>query len=326
MNDLDRKQSIESCLKSFGAGSFRENALSLFETLGYKSERRYILKPNTATQFLATFAHQRALKPENALLPDWKTVDFLFQLTDAEVQKAGQEQLAFDSKGKFDGSVIESYLFIAIDLDKERYTRTQLSSITRSVNRLFDMPVMVLYRHGDAITLAIIRRRLHKRDESKDVLDKVTLIKDIKFSDPLRAHIEILNDLSLSALYDEFYFHNFVGLHQAWEKRLDSYALNERFYREVANWYFWALQRNDLVYPRNVKGEEQRSIFLIRLLTRLIFCWFLQEKGLIPRDLFRRHYVNKMLADFSSDSGTYYQAFLQNLFFATLNQERDNRG
>lgn len=326
MNDLDRKQSIESCLKAFGTASFRENALSLFETLGYKSERRYILEPNTATQFFDTFAHQRAVKPENALLSDWKTVDFLFQLTDAEVQKAGQEQLEFDSKGKFDGSVIESYLFIAIDLNKERYTRTQLSSITRSVNRLFDMPVMVLYRHGDAITLAIIRRRLHKRDESRDVLDKVTLIKDIKFSDPLRAHIEILNDLSLSALYDEFYLHNFVGLHQAWEKRLDSYALNERFYREVANWYFWALQRNDLVYPRNVKGEEQRSIFLIRLLTRLIFCWFLQEKGLIPRDLFRRHYVNKMLADFSPDSGTYYQAFLQNLFFATLNQERDNRG
>jgi hypothetical protein len=188
------------------------------------------------------------------------------------------------------------------------------------------MPVMLLFRHGDTITFSIIRRRIHKRDESKDVLEKVTLIKDIRFAEPLRAHIEILNDLSLPVLYDEFYFHNFVGLQQAWEKRLDTYALNERFYREVADWYFWAIQHPDITYPRDVKTEDGRSIFIIRLLTRLIFCWFLQEKGFIPRDLFRRRIAEKMLHDFSPKAGTYYQAFLQNLFFATLNQDLEKRG
>jgi hypothetical protein len=188
------------------------------------------------------------------------------------------------------------------------------------------MPVMLLFRHGETITFSIIRRRIHKRDESKDVLEKVTLIKDIRFAEPLRAHIEILNDLSLPVLYDEFYFHNFVGLQQAWEKRLDTYALNERFYREVADWYFWAIQHPDITYPRDVKTEDGRSIFIIRLLTRLIFCWFLQEKGFIPRDLFRRRIAEKMLHDFSPKAGTYYQAFLQNLFFATLNQDLEKRG
>ena len=154
----------------------------------------------------------------------------------------------------------------------------------------------------------------------------MTLIKDIRFADPLRAHIEILNDLSLPALYDEFYFHNFVGLQQAWEKRLDTYALNERFYREIADWYFWANQHPDVIYPRDVKTEDGRSIFIIRLLTRLIFCWFLQEKGLIPHDLFRRRIAERMLHDFSPKAGTYYQAFLQNLFFATLNQDPEKRG
>jgi len=163
-------------------------------------------------------------------------------------------------------------------------------------------------------------------------LEKVTLIKDITCPDPLRAHVDILYDLSLDALYHEFYFHNFSGLHQAWEKRLDTSELNKLFYREVANWYFWALGSPDVTLPRSIEAisdsierEKQRSIFFIRLLTRLIFCWFLQEKRLLPRDLFRRRVADRMLKDAHPKAGTYYRAFLQNLFFATLNQEQDKR-
>ena len=326
MNRLAQKEAIEESLKGFSPLSLEQASLKLFDVLGYKSEKRLVLRPNNAATFLETFVQQKPFNKEQALLDDWGTVDFLFQLTDTEIQSGGQGSLEFSSKGKFEGANIESYLFLAIILKKPRYTRTQLSAITRAINRLFSMPVMLLFRHGDTITLSIIRRRTHKRNESKDVLEKVTLIKDIHFADPLRAHIEILNDLSLPTLYDEFYFHNFVGLQQAWEKRLDTYALNERFYREIADWYFWASQHPDVAYPRDVKTEDGRSIFLIRLLTRLIFCWFLQEKGLIPRDLFRRRIAEKMLHDFSPKAGTYYQAFLQNLFFATLNKDLEKRG
>ena len=92
------------------------------------------------------------------------------------------------------------------------------------------------------------------------------------------------------------------------------------------------LQHRGVKCPRAVEEirdrterEKQRAVFFIRLLTRLIFCWFLQEKGLIPRDLFRRRVSEQMLKDFSPRAGTYYRAFLQNLFFATLNQEQDKR-
>jgi adenine-specific DNA-methyltransferase len=333
MNSIDPKQAIENALQTFSTAPLREAATGLFECLGYRSQKRLDLKPNNGVSFLNTFAQNRPFNRDQAMVNDWQSVDFLFQLTDAEVQAGGQEHLAFESSGKYDGTVIQSYLFFAIRLAKERYTRTQISAITRSVNRLFDMPAMLLFLHGDMLTLSIIRRRLHKRDESRDVLEKVTLIKDIRFSDPIRAHIEILHDLCLPVLYQEFFFHNFVGLHLAWEKRLDSYALNERFYREIADWYFWALKYPSIIYPRSILGiddeeeqEKHRSIFLIRLLTRLIFCWFLQEKGLLPRELFRRRFVERMLKDFSVEAGTYYRAFLQNLFFGTLNQEPEARG
>jgi adenine-specific DNA-methyltransferase len=326
MDRLGQKQAIEDSLKVFSSLSLEQASLHLFDALGYRSEKRLVLQPNNAATFLETFAGQKTFTKEQALIDDWETVDFLFQLTDSEIRSSDQGLLPFDSKGKFDGTIIESYLFLAIALRNERYTRTQLSAITRLINRLFNMPVLILFRHGEVLTLSIIRRRIHKRDELKDVLERVTLIKDIRFADPLRAHIEVQNDLSLPVLYDEFYFHNFIGLHQAWEKRLDTYALNERFYREIADWYFWATQHPDLIYPRDVKTEDGRSIFIIRLLTRLIFCWFLQEKSLIPRGLFRGRVAEHLLHDVTPKAGTYYRAFLQNLFFATLNQDPEKRG
>jgi hypothetical protein len=79
------------------------------------------------------------------------------------------------------------------------------------------MPVMVLFKHGNKLTFSVINRRLHKRDESKDVLEKVTLIKDISIESPLRAHIEILFDLSFQELLSKHQFSNFVELHNAWQ-------------------------------------------------------------------------------------------------------------
>src|SRR5205085_1517602 len=131
--------------------------------------------------------------------------------------------------------------FFAIELGGRQYTRTHLAEITREVNRLFLQPAMLLFKHGDTLTLSIIDRRLNKLDSSKDVLEKVTLIKDIRISSPHRAHLEILSDLSLEQLHTSFAFRDFPGLHEAWRKTLDTSALNKRFYGEVANWYFWAL-------------------------------------------------------------------------------------
>jgi adenine-specific DNA-methyltransferase len=334
MNGLETKQAIVDALRDFASRPAGDAGIRVLEALGYASDKRIPFAPNTPDQFVATFAQERPLNEQQALLSHWESVDLLFQLTDDEVRAAATKQqlLAFESQGQWDGKIIQSYLFAVIALERDQYSRTELAGITRAVNRLFSMPVLLLFRYGDLLSVAIIDRRLSKRDQAKDVLEKVTLIKDIVVADPLRAHVEILYDLSLPALHDEFEFHNFVGLHQAWQKRLSTYALNQRFYREVADWYFWALTSPGVTLPRSVEAiqdqeerEKQRSIFFIRLLTRLVFCWFLQEKRLIPRDLFRPRVAKELLEDFSPKSGTYYRAFLQNLFFATLNQDQDKR-
>jgi adenine-specific DNA-methyltransferase len=333
MTDEQTKKEIQEALSRFASGNLLANATHLLDVIGYRSTKAEKLEPNNLTGFREQLDPQRQLNTADALADEWQSVDFVFQLTDVEVRNASlQTSFVFESSGVYDRAHIESYLFFAIRLRGTGYTRMQLARATRAINKLFPMPVMVLFLYDELITLAVIRRRLNLRDESRDVLGKVTLIKDITYADPLRAHIDILHDLSFDALYDEYRFQNFVQLHEAWEKRLSSYALTERFYREIADWYFWAQSREDVILPRSIgdisddaERAKQRSLFFIRLLTRLIFCWFLQEKRLIPRDLFRERVARDLLIDFAPGSGTYYRAVLQNLFFATLNQEQARR-
>ena len=98
---------------------------------------------------------------------------------------------------EFDQARIESFLFLAVELADSSYSRTYLADTTRIVNRGFAMPVIILFRHASTLTLAVIHRRAHKRDSTRDVLEKVTLVKDIRAYAPHRAHIEILSDLAL---------------------------------------------------------------------------------------------------------------------------------
>jgi adenine-specific DNA-methyltransferase len=328
----DQKKSIEAALNEFASSSLVDASRQLFSTLGYQSRRRGSIK--TVKQFREFLDPQEKLTDrECSALDRLKSLHLLFQLTDADL--ASQNDL-FDDKSAIQETKIESYLFFAAELPPGQYTRTELATLVRAVNKPLPMPALLLFRYGDKISIGMIHRRLHKRDQSKDVLEKVTLIKDIAFADPIRAHIEILNDFSLSKLDADFNVSNFVLLHEAWQNRLGSYALSNTFYREIADWYFWAhrqVAEGVIRLPQHCDTDQEQSIFLIRLLTRVIFCWFLVEKRLIPTELFRVHRLKGLLKIFSPSrdhkipdtAPTYYRAVLQNLFFGTLNMPTAQR-
>ncbi|MEI6515830.1 MAG: hypothetical protein WCO77_07630 [bacterium] len=128
---MDLRTEIQQRLQAFEKGNLRDNALALLGTLGYTSEKRISFSPNNLEQFLATFAQGKTLNEKLALPEEWKTIDFLFQLTDDEILAAGNQKSLFDSKGAYNGTVIESYLFFALDLKGRHYTRTALAGITR---------------------------------------------------------------------------------------------------------------------------------------------------------------------------------------------------
>jgi len=104
--------------------------------------------------------------------------------------------------------------------------------------------------------------------------------------------------------------------------------VTKQFYGEIQNWYFCALKYlKENPYLPDKKSEEALATFLIRLITRIIFIWFLKEKQLVPEKLFDKEELKKIVKDFETSSGTnYYNAILQNLFFATLNSKSEERG
>ena len=317
----------EASAKAGGAQPLTDAARALFATLGYSSKRT--LRIVSVKQFCEHWDTDGTLTAkERTSLNRLSELHFLFQLTDAELST--QNDL-FTDPGTVDGTRIHSYLFLAAELPAGTYSRTDLTAIARALNKPLKMPALVLFKHGECLSLAVLHRRLNKTSADRDVLEKATLIKDIRCAAPHRAHVEILADLAFDSLKAAHSVTNFIQLHAAWRETLDIQELNKRFYRELQHWYFWALGHVRFPDGAPKDADDRDSLSLIRLLTRLIFVWFLKEKGLVPENLFDARVLPKLLKGFAPASAkdkdsVYYRAVLQNLFFATLNCEPDQRG
>ncbi len=112
-------------------------------------------------------------------------------------------------------------------------------------------------------------------------------------------------------------------------------ALTKQFYNELFEWYEWAVSDDSGIrFPKidSVKdnGQENIETKIIRMITRIMFLWFIKQKQLVPNSLFNIPDLKKVLKDFDpfdEQRGTYYNAILQNLFFATLNRAiKDEEG
>jgi len=88
-------------------------------------------------------------------------------------------------------------------------------------------------------------------------------------------------------------------------------------------------------FPNDLATTEDDEKFnhesCIRLITRLIFVWFLKQKHLIPEEFFDENYIREHLIEnfdphdrqslyYNAEESKYYRLILQNLFFAMLNR------
>ena len=100
--------------------------------------------------------------------------------------------------------------------------------------------------------------------------------------------------------------------------------ITKQFYEKLQYWYFWAI--DNVKFPDDAEQEPNgREVAIIRLITRLMFIWFMKVRNLIPDELFDADNINNILKDFSPEKPTYYRAILQNMFFATLNTKQNER-
>jgi adenine-specific DNA-methyltransferase len=326
---------IEQSLIALAGHPLQAHAAGLFEVLGYRSPKTVALD-GTPENFLklleSTGNFRRSEKLKTGL---WKQAHFLFQLTNDEIPAlAAFTKDMFLSEQDYRQSIVESFVFIALDLQEGDWKRADLVTITREINRAFPMPAIILFRTGSNFSICVIDRRQSKRDNTRDVIEKrVSVIKDIDLEKPHRAHVDILADIALSniKLKGKGTPTNFRDLYDAWIERLSAQTLNKRFYDELAYWFLWSSK--EVTFPTAAREKDkdekakQNQIATIRMLTRLIFVWFIKERKLVPDEFFELNKLAELLKEkpeTKREESTFYKAILQNLFFATLNTEDPN--
>lgn len=335
----DLKTSIQTALRALPRGDFRDNAIGLLNVLGYSSGRSIPVK--SLEDLRENLDTKGYLTEENARLSQWKEVHLLFQLTGDELTGQERQGLLLMEGNDFDLKVIKSYVFFAIELDNPNPGRGDLSLITRALNRLIPQPVFILFKHGQSASIAIVNRRRNMRDGSRDVLTRVSFIRNIDCRHPHRAHLDILERFSLASLSGQTSaIKTFTQLDDAWQKLLSTQELNERFYRELVDWFTWATSEirlanlPDFVTDTPAHRARATQEFTVRLICRALFAWFLKEMKLIPAELLELYDIadhpNNLLPVGANRSeylegNHYYRGILQNIFFQALNRPMDQR-
>ena len=323
------KEKIKDALAEMHNGVLLEKSKDLLATIGYRSERTEELS-GVVDEFIEEFpAPKLNTKTEQEFRNNAESVHLVSHFTYDEIASNIQQNPDLGANFLQDGD-IDSFLFFTIELKDKNYSRGKYAEFTREINKRLSTPTVVLFRVANCLTIGFTGRRPNEIDPNLDVLGQVTLIKDIDLKDPHRAHLDILSELSLEQCLKRIDSNdkiqkNFDGLLATWLDKLDTEELNKQFYRKLFAWYEWAVAEAKFPTDENrvLKPEEH----VIRLITRLLFMWFIKEKGLVADELFNKAQIQGLLKEDDFDNGdSYYRVVLQNLFFATLNTKIDKRG
>ena len=204
-------------------------------------------------------------------------------------------------------------------------TRTVAAALTRGFNRIASAsPVVLVMCQADKLTLATCERTDSAHGGEK--LGKVSVLRNVDCTNPHRGHLDILLSLGNKqhSTFDSLYAH--------WKEVFSNELLTKKFYGELSDWYAWAVKT--VRFPNSLTTNDDDDKFnhesCIRLITRLIFVWFLKQKNLIPEEYFDEEYIKENFIDnfdphdrenliYNPNKSNYYRLILQNLFFATLN-------
>lgn len=208
-------------------------------------------------------------------------------------------------------------------------------------NSMYNRALVVSVPEGSSTwRLSLLQMEISQDDNSARVR--------YDYSNP-RRHSFLLGEGAKTKTPEEFLF-NKGKLHErkenkkqlsVWDdlvSRFSVESLTKEFYDRLYHWYQWAVEVQTpdspgVTFPNNPEtaddDKDNLNVKIIRLITRLLFVWFIKQKGLVPNSIFDyKSELKDILRDFDYNSdteGNYYNAILQNLFFATLNNEIDKR-
>lgn len=190
--------------------------------------------------------------------------------------------------------------FSLVEIDSHK--KATLIKATRAINRAIPSYNIIFFLSPTHLSIAFATRRLHKsRTIHTDIVEKITLIKDIDLANPSQAHTRNLQSIAqitpkeVDNYYDEIL------------ETLSISALNKEFYKAIKSIFDSILATSHIP----LQPQEQKE-FAIKLLGRILFISFLKELRIVPEAIFKAH-------------KDYYQTTLAPLFFEVLNTPMDKR-
>lgn len=207
--------------------------------------------------------------------------------------------------------------FSLVNIDSHK--KSDLIKATRAINRAIPSYNIIFFLSPTHLSIAFATRRFHKsRTIHTDIVEKITLIKDIDLANPSQAHTRNLQSIAkITPKEVDNYYGEIL-------EALSISALNKEFYAKIL--VHFADFVENLTLPNispslSTSGDKgggydtiQKREFILRLLSRIIFCKFLEKKGIISNNLWD---INL--------SADYYHEVLEPLFFTTLNTPQNLR-
>lgn len=133
--------------------------------------------------------------------------------------------------------------------------------------------------------------------------------------------LELYEGLSLTQqeIFDKWMqplnFENKEQVHGILWQSFDLEAVNKTFYKGISS-FFVELRQH--LSDKKIFSEKHAAFFTNRLIGRVVFCWFLDKKGIINSEM-------KYFETGDQKSTDYYHTKLETLFFKVLNTPVDDR-
>ncbi len=185
--------------------------------LGYQTDRTLPDQSGSPQDFVNDYpANSIRTTTEAELLETASAAWFVCQVTGSDLIFHSRENPIAIIGGRW-----TSFLFVAVSLREEEYSRRTYESLTREICKRFQEPTFVFFRTTSGyLTLATARRRPNKINAELDVLESIQLIREIRRSPADKYKLDALSSLSLSSrirwIANSNAPLNFDGLLDAW--------------------------------------------------------------------------------------------------------------
>ncbi len=144
------------------------------------------------------------------------------------------------------------------------------------------------------------------------VLSKNYVIRSVELQD----FLSVTQQEIFNAWFTDFDYSNKAQFHEILWKSFDLEPVNKSFYKGISA--FFVELKQFLAEDVKVFDDKHAAYFTNRLIGRIVFCWFLDKKGIINPDV-RYFDVGSLTAS------EYYHLKLETLFFKVLNTPIEDR-